>query len=174
MQLASGPCGSRLSVRRQTVGVSVRVLEVPWADPRATAMRAQMDVEMSARYRDSLIDRPPTALHIDPADIAVTCLAIDLDDTAVGHGALRWLRGELEVKRLIVAESRRGRGISYAVMGWLEERARTLGAGRLILQTGDRQPEAIHVYERLGYAPIEVYPPYDELPMSRCFAKVLP
>jgi hypothetical protein len=40
--------------------------------------------------------------------------------------------------------------------------------------TGDRQPDAVRLYEREGYTPIPIFPPYEELPFSRCFEKVLP
>ncbi|MDF2989902.1 MAG: hypothetical protein K0S37_416 [Microbacterium sp.] len=45
---------------------------------------------------------------------------------------------------------------------------------RPILQTADRQPEAITLYERIGYHRIEIFPPYVRFPASRCFAKPLP
>jgi hypothetical protein len=59
-------------------------------------------------------------------------------------------------------------------MGELERIARDAGAERVILQTGDRQPEAVALYRRLGYTPIPVYGLYVEaIPHSFCFEKHL-
>jgi len=45
-------------------------------------------------------------------------------------------------------------------MSDLESRARDRGAKRRIVQTGDRQPDAVTIYERMGYERIEIYEPY--------------
>ncbi|WP_255359407.1 hypothetical protein [Frondihabitans sp. PAMC 28766] len=43
-----------------------------------------------------------------------------------------------------------------------------------MLQTGDRQPDAVRLYERFGYTPIPVYEPYVEaIPFSLCYEKRL-
>ena len=56
----------------------------------------------------------------------------------------------------------------------LERIARSADVRRLILQTGDRQPEAVGLYEALGYTPIPIYDPYAEtMPFSLCFEKTL-
>ena len=41
------------------------------------------------------------------------------------------------------------------------------------LETGTRQPEAIALYESSGYARVPCFPPYDDDPLSVCFAKPL-
>ena len=59
-------------------------------------------------------------------------------------------------------------------MAELETLARAGGAKRLILQTGDRQPEAVDLYERTGYERIEIYEPYvTAFAFSLCFEKQL-
>jgi GNAT superfamily N-acetyltransferase len=59
-------------------------------------------------------------------------------------------------------------------MNHLEQLATAGGARRLILQTGDRQPDAVALYERVGYTPIPIYEPYIEtIPNSFCFEKVI-
>lgn len=153
--------------------VPVEIVEVGWDDARAVALRAEMDAWLVERYRGSeLTAEQHAALALDPADVVLTLLALR-DGTAVGHGALRQLRGDLEVKRLVVAGTARGRGVATTVMTALEDRARARGARRLLLNTGDRQHEAVRLYGKLGYAPIAHYPPYDAIPASRSFAKRL-
>ncbi|MGD0062485.1 MAG: hypothetical protein ABSB76_03485 [Streptosporangiaceae bacterium] len=44
----------------------------------------------------------------------------------------------------------------------------------MAVDPGDRQPEAVAAYQRAGYTPIPVFPPYAELPFSLCFEKRLP
>lgn len=93
---------------------------------------------------------------------------------AVGCGALRRRDPHVaEVKRLYVVPPLRGRGIGVVVLRALEREARHLGVSRLVLETGERQPEAVALYRRAGFA---VIPPFDEYvvsPLSLCMAKDL-
>ncbi|WP_263480170.1 hypothetical protein [Curtobacterium sp. TXMA1] len=44
----------------------------------------------------------------------------------------------------------------------------------MILQTGDKQPEAVALYRKTGWEQIDVYEPYAAtMPWSFCFAKAL-
>jgi len=61
----------------------------------------------------------------------------------------RVLDESLEVKRVYVEPGARGSGLSRALMAELERVAFDAGVGRLILQTGDRQPDAVALYEKL-------------------------
>jgi GNAT superfamily N-acetyltransferase len=149
---------------------------VEWGDPRAIALRSRMDREMSERYAtpDSpeIDEAVRVALTIDPADILATVLVIDDDGTPIAHAALRTHDGDWEVKRVIVAGDHRGRGVGRALMNELERIARVAGVPRLILQTGSKQPDAVALYERIGYTPIPIYEPYIEaIPHSFCFEK---
>lgn len=168
--------------RPDLVGEQVTIVPVAWNDPRAVAFRGLMDGEMSALYGSRLSSPEPDevvaarrrALAVDPRDVLVTLLATGSEGTPLGHGALRDLRGDWEVKRLIVDLEARGRGIGRRIMGELEAVARAGGARRLILQTGDLQPEAVALYERTGYRRIEGYEPYvTAIPFSLCFEKRL-
>jgi ribosomal protein S18 acetylase RimI-like enzyme len=47
------------------------------------------------------------------------------------------------------------------------------GGARLILETGIRQPEAIRLYEKCGFTRIPNFPPYDQDPLSVCYAMEL-
>ncbi|MET0976290.1 MAG: GNAT family N-acetyltransferase [Leifsonia sp.] len=158
---------------------SITIEPVDWSDQRAVALRAAMDEEMGARYASAwdgwdpeAAVRAQAALAVDPADIAATFLAV-VDGQAVGHAALRRLGDEWELKRVVTLPGHRGHGISRALIAAVEAAAVAGGAERIILQTGDRQPDAVRLYEWLGYRPIPIYPPYDVLPMSRCYAREL-
>lgn len=156
------------------LAVPVELVAVDWSDERAVALRGEMDAWLHGRYQDAppLSAAARLALAVDPDDVVSTLLAV-ADGRAVGHGALRRLGDDLEVKRVVVTETARGRGLSYVLMTGLESRARELGATRLLLSTGNRQLEAVHVYEKIGYVETGPYPPYDVVPWTRCFAKDL-
>lgn len=159
-----------------------RLLEVPWADTRAAALRELMDAEVGPRYADRFRDGDPSvaerAFAVDPATIVATLIALDDDGTPVGHAALRDLAHDgirdLEIKRFFVHPRARGRGVSRALLAELERIAQHRGARRLILQTGDRQHDAVALYEKAGYTPIGIYEPYTPFAFSHCFAKEIP
>ena len=62
----------------------------------------------------------------------------------------------VEVKRMWVAPSHRGRGLGRRLLELLEERARELGATRAVLDTR-RLLGAVPLYERHGYVPTEPF-----------------
>lgn len=159
--------------------VSVTITRVDWADPRAAQLRDSLDAEMTERYTGRHDDDPAfpekarVAFSVDPSTIAATIIAVDEHGTAVGHAALRQLGERLEVKRVIVAPEARGQGLGRTLMNEIAHVAAGLGADSLILQTGDRQPDAVAMYERLGYRRIPVYEPYLPITNSICFEKQL-
>ena len=56
-----------------------------------------------------------------------------------------------QIRRLWVDPGRRGQGIARALMNGVEHAARDLGLTDLRLGTGDRQPEAVALYESSGW-----------------------
>ncbi len=78
-----------------------------------------------------------------------------------------------EARQLYVRPEFRGRGLSYAVMRKLEETAQTNGYTLLRLVTGLKEPEAIHLFLKLGYSRIPRYTKYIDRPLSACFEKKL-
>ena len=159
--------------------MSFEILAVSWHDERAVALRKAMDDEIGPRYADRFEDRGPeeserraTAFAIDPADIVATFIA-QVDGVRVAHAALRKLGEDYELKRLVTLPEYRGRGLSRALIAAVETEAASRGALRLILQTGDRQPEAVRLYEYLGYRKIPVFEPYTVFAASNCYERPL-
>lgn len=147
------------------------VRSVDWNDPAAVAMREAQRREVSARYGspDSEPGPAPTA-----DDIAVFLVAYDASGEPVGCGGLRPLGPtEGEIKRMFVSAPHRGTGVSTALLAALEDEARGRGWLRLVLETGNRQPEAVRFYEREGYSRIPSFGHYADSPISLCFAKAL-
>ncbi|WP_299536398.1 GNAT family N-acetyltransferase [Ulvibacterium sp.] len=90
----------------------------------------------------------------------------------VGCGGIKEFKdGIMEVKRMYVIPEARGAGIGSAVLQELEQWAAELGYTHCILETGKRQPEAIALYKKNGYAVIPNYEPYQNMENSVCFQK---
>jgi GNAT superfamily N-acetyltransferase len=174
---------------KATMNETIQIHAVDWADPRAVDLRRAMDEEIMPRYADrfdatsavdtstvdtSTVDTSTvdTAFAIDPDTMVLTLIAT-VDGVPAAHAALRMLGTEYELKRLVTLPEFRGRGLSRALITAVENAAAHRGARRLILQTGDRQPEAVRLYEHLGYRPIPIYPPYEAIWFSLCFERML-
>jgi len=157
----------------------VEIHETGWSDPDGEALRRAMEAEMEQRYADRLAEFAsraadlPDALGVDADHVVYVGVAYDENGVPVGHAALRRTNGDLELKRMYVAPSHRGQGVSTALLAGIEDAARALGAPRVILQTGDRQPDAVRLYEREGYTPIPTFSPYEWIEFSVCMEKHL-
>lgn len=74
------------------------------------------------------------------------------NDTPAGIGAIKeYTADATEVKRMYVAEDKRGRGIASRILTELENWAAELGYQKCVLETGKKQPEAIALYLKCGY-----------------------
>lgn len=151
---------------------------VDWDHSDAEALRAAMAAEVGPRYADRAALMAKTQANaVDESSVHRTFLVYRRDsegvEQAVGHAALRWNGSDLELKRMFVHPDHRGTGVSTALLAASENAARDQGLSRLILQTGDRQPDAVRLYEKSGYARIPVFPPYEVLPFSNTFEKRL-
>lgn len=143
-----------------------------WDDPRAVALRAAMDAEIAPRYAALRAAAPPPAPP-SADDVETVVLAL-VDGEPAATGTLRRLPDRLEVKRLFIDPDHRRAGLASRVLTALEEEARDRGADELFLQTGNRQPEAIALYERTRWQHTDVYAPYDPTDgISVCFRKEL-
>ncbi|MEU6810906.1 GNAT family N-acetyltransferase [Streptomyces sp. NPDC046831] len=153
---------------------------VPFDHPDAIKLNDQVQAEYHLRYGDG-----GDATPLDPADFAppngVYLIAYDVDGTPVATGGWRTQDqngegnedGDAELKRMYVVEEMRGRGLARRMLAALEEDARAAGRLRMVLETGDQQPEAIALYTSSGYTPCVKFGYYREYESSMCFAKPL-
>jgi GNAT superfamily N-acetyltransferase len=158
--------------------VPVDVKQVSFNSPAVGTLLEAMDIEMGALYADLREMRDPeisrlvnVALVVHPEEM-ISVGAFNGDEL-VGHAAVRPFEDSLEVKRVYVREDHRGRGISRQLMLELESIAREQGVTSLILQTGNRQTEAIALYTKIGYVPIDRFGAYEPIPFFLCFGKTL-
>ncbi len=150
---------------------SFEVVPEPYDSPAAIALTDLVQQDYVERYGGP--DRSP----IDASDFAEphgVFLVGYLAGEPVAMGGLRQhASGEMELRRMFVRPDHRGHGLSRVLLMALEEHARRLGATRIVLETGQPQPEALALYRSSGYEPIEGYGFYAESPLSVCLEKRL-
>lgn len=102
------------------------------------------------------------------------CVVYYIDNIPVGCGAFKpFNETTIEVKRMFILPSHRGKSIASKVLNELELWAKELNFYSSVLETGLRQPEAIALYKKNGYTIIPNYPPYEKMENSVCFNKLL-
>ena len=96
------------------------------------------------------------------------------NDRPVACGAIKeFSPAAMEVKRMYTLPEYRGKGIASIVLAELEKWAHELNYAKCVLETGKRQPEAIELYKKNGYAIIPNYGQYIGIENSVCFEKEL-
>lgn len=84
-----------------------------------------------------------------------------MDDEPAGCGCFKKFDdSSVEVKRMFVADEYRGKGIGAAILNELEKWAAELGNKTVVLEMGNKQPEAAVLYKKQGFAVIPNYGQY--------------
>jgi len=90
----------------------------------------------------------------------------------VGCGAIKeYDPATMEIKRMYVQPTDRGKGIATQILIALEEWAAEMSVQKCILETGKKQPEAIGLYIKSGYNLIPNFGQYADKENSLCFQK---
>ncbi|CAL9614636.1 hypothetical protein SUDANB121_05727 [Nocardiopsis dassonvillei] len=137
----------------------VRMLTVRHDDPRVQGLLDGLLEEYTERYgaegAANELSRYPISEFAAPHGRVVLA---EIGGEVVAGGALRPYRvrpgerpGTAEFKRIWTCARHRRRGLGRRVMAALEDAARALGYADVILFTGPNQPEAVALYERIGY-----------------------
>ena len=140
----------------------------------ANELILQLTNEISERYEHKLDGKggfSAEEVNIEKAGFYV----LFVNEMVAGCGALRPLyKNEIaEIKRMYIKPEFRKKGLAKILLDKLEMEARNFGFSKIWLETGDRQPEAIGLYEKKNYSRIENYGIYKENIHSNCFEKVL-
>jgi GNAT superfamily N-acetyltransferase len=97
----------------------------------------------------------PDEAAVDPADFSppTGLFLVGLEDhTPLVTGGWRRLgEAAAEIKRMYVVAAARRRGLARLMLAELERTAAQAGLRRVVLNTGDQQPEAIALYRSSGY-----------------------
>ncbi|MCB0976617.1 MAG: GNAT family N-acetyltransferase [Acidimicrobiales bacterium] len=144
----------------ETVDSEIEFRVVPADDRDAVALIGAMVEEMRVLY-DGLDLEAGDMPKAGPAELGPPHGAFVvgyLHGRAVcGGGVKRLPDGVAEIKRMYVVPDLRGRGVARALLARLEDEARSLGYSVVRLDTGERQPQAIHLYGSAGYREIANY-----------------
>ena len=143
---------------------------VPYDDPAAQELVAELNDELSQRYGGGEGDATPVSPH-QFAEPSGTFLVASDDAGLIGCAGVRIHGADAELKRMFVRPSRRRQGHARRLLEAIEAYARTQGFSRVILETGTAQPEAIALYEDTGYVLIPPYGHYRDEPDCRCYAR---
>lgn len=148
----------------------VQVQTVPLSDPRVVPLLSGLGREYDERYgpSDVMADAHPEQFE---APEGAFLLLIQDGVTVAGGGYRRVDAGTCEIKRMWTAPEHRRRGHARTVLTALQERARRAGYSCIRLETGPMQPEAVALYEGLGYRRI---PPYGRYQEAWAFERALP
>ena len=97
-----------------------------------------------------------------------------IDNKPVGCGAIKAYDSDtMEIKRMFVPIEMRGKGIAVHILKNLEKWAKEMNYSKCILETGNKMPEAIRLYEKSNYKIIPNYGQYNGIEDSICFEKHL-
>jgi len=152
----------------------IDIRPIRFGAPVAQALVAATLADLSVRYGGGGDETPLAPGDFDPPNGMF--LIAYRDGAPIGCAGWR-AHGDTEdlaeLKRMYVAPEARGAGVATLLLAAIEESARSAGRRRLILETGSRQPEAIALYEKCGYARIEDFGHYKDEPDVRSFGRDL-
>ncbi|MDC0713989.1 helix-turn-helix domain-containing GNAT family N-acetyltransferase [Stigmatella sp. ncwal1] len=169
-RLAEALATADLLVRAATV----HLREVGPGDPLAIEAVGRYFAELNARFPGGF--DPGDAATTDAASMgagAGVFVVATSDGQPVACGGVQQIGDGIgEIKRMWVHPEWRGAGLGSRMLRHLEDEAARLGHTRICLDTHDTLTEAIAMYERAGYLPVERY--NDNPYARRWFAKDLP
>lgn len=139
-------------------------------DPRFKTLVQLLNKELWDRYSEEMKAYQP---HNKIENNHHVVIAVD-EGKSIGCGCFKEFdKNSVEIKRMYVLPEWRGRKVAGAILSELEAWAIEEGVKRIVLETGVKQPEAIRLYQRLGYSRIENYEPYVGMDRSVCMEKRL-
>jgi len=140
--------------------------------PAVVDLLYALDEEIKARHSEPVED---FVLKLDSKDVVPGHGAIVVawaDKRAIGCGAVRLIdTGTAELKRMYIVPEHRQKGLAGAILRFLEDRARSLGATRVVLETVTDPPAAVALYRAAGYDEIPKFGPYVDSEISFCMGK---
>ena len=149
---------------------SITIKRTEASDPDFPQLITQLNLELRETYGDiqSVYERYNQVQNLDTVVIAY------VNDIPAGCGCFKKFDADtVEIKRLFVKKSERGQGIAFNILGELEIWAKEDGYSAAVLETGNKQLEAIALYEKAGYTITPNYGQYAGMPTSVCMKKEL-
>jgi GNAT superfamily N-acetyltransferase len=147
--------------------------------PIAQALLAAAQEDIVARY-GSADGTTLDAVQFNPPEGAFLVVTRDGQPVACGgwrtlsqHSDVGVAEDVAEIKRMYAVPAVRGAGVAKELLTAVEESARRSGMTRMILETGEGNPEAIRFYAKNGYERIANYGYYRDEPDCVSFGRDL-
>jgi GNAT superfamily N-acetyltransferase len=140
------------------------------SDPDFRELVKLLDADL--RIRDG--DNHAFYSQFNKIDAIKNVLVVYIEQIPVACGAFKpFTAVSVEIKRMFVHPSQRGKGIAQQILSELELWAAELGYTSAVLETGKKQQEAIQLYHKTGYYDIPNYGQYAGVENSICMQKLL-
>ena len=142
-------------------------LRIDNIDPQgelALSLLREAAAEVRPLYSSSADTAMPGNTGLGPRDVYVAAM---VNDIPVGCGSIREVDGK--VRRMYVQRDYRRRHVGHAVLLHLMSEARRLDYQCLCLETGNKQPGAMALYESLGFRRVAPFGEYMRDPTSVCY-----
>lgn len=137
------------------MGTSMSLVTTSLGSPTARKLLENLDAELMGLYPDH--PYPPPFGDAEASGIGSVLIVYD-GRKSTGCGAVRRIdETTAEILRMYVLPAARGHGVGKLLLESLEAEAADIGASQVVLETGDRQPDAIGLYQSHGYDPIETW-----------------
>ena len=137
--------------------VDVRIVE-PSSEDAEFCIRsyfAELDKRFDNGFDLEISKSADVTEFVEPTGLLLVAY---LHDEPIGCGALRFYGAEgTDVKRMWVADSRRGLGVGRRILSELERHARQRGIALLRLETNHNLTEAISLYQSAGYVEVDAF-----------------
>lgn len=129
---------------------------------------AELDKDLAIRNGDA----NDFFAQFNKIDLIKNVVVVFENEQAVACGAMKEFDAStMEIKRMFVPIDMRGKGLASLVLLELENWAKELGYAKLVLETGDKMPEAIGLYHKSNFKIIANYGQYVNVASSICFEK---
>jgi GNAT superfamily N-acetyltransferase len=151
--------------------MDVEIREAAFDEPKVRELVTELLGDLARRYGGTGDDTPVAVTDFTPP--AGRFLVAVQDGRLVGCAGWRAHGFDAELKRMYTTPAVRGQGVARRLLAAIEESARADGRERVILETGDRQPEAIALYQSSGYERIEDFGYYRDHEGVLSFARDL-
>lgn len=135
-------------------------MELRWCDGWDSEFVA-LAGELDAHLRQALGVRQAAFAPFNGLAQLRYAVVLYADGKPAACGALKpHENGVMEVKRVYVAPEARRHGLARKALAALEDKARSLGAQELLLETNPAFTPAVTLYQSLGFMPVEPFGPY--------------
>lgn len=105
-------------------------------------------------------------------DMIKNAIVYYANDIPIGCGAFKEFdKSSVEIKRMYVQPNFRGQRIGATILKELELWAAELNYVECVLETGKKNPEALHLYQKEGYEIIPNFGQYKNVENSVCMKK---